>query len=173
MKLLEELKSVKDRKIALQFQRLMIENPYIEDLDVELDIRDDDVIVRVTHSEWYEWEFNASDRFIVRTPENDEIYGNTAEEAYSNALPITIGMRAGYVLKDHDLFSNFTLDIEDDTCVLNMLNRDDNGNDAVFHWSVEEQGFVPVDKDNLPDDGRDICCKTIAEMRDYLDSFER
>lgn len=172
MKLLEELKSIKDRKSALDFQRLMIENPYIEDLDVELDTRDGDVIVRVTHPEWYDWEFNASHRFVVRTPENDEDYGDTAEEAYRSAMPITIGMKAGYALKDHSLFGDFTLDIDDGAGVLNMLSREDNGNDAVFHWSVEEQGFVPIDEENLPG-GRDDCCKTIAAMRDYLDSFER
>lgn len=186
MTLFEELKAIKDRKTALDFQRLMIENPYIEDLDVELHTRDGDVIVKVTHPEWYDWEFNASQRFVIRTPENDEEYGHTAEEAYHSAMPITLGLKAGYILRDHPLFDDFSIDHEDDSCVLYMTSsgskQEENpewGNEperdgfvAKFAWDVREQGFTPIDEENLPG-GKGDCCKTIAEMRNYLDSFER
>ena len=168
------------KREALEFQRLMLENPWLENLDVELEHIDNEdgenILVHVKHPEFMDLTFNVAEGFLIVTPENSERYGDTGEEAYKRAMPILIGMKAGFDLKEK--VDDFTIQVSDglitNTCILTfeVTSHGDRRQDVRLRWNVAEQGFEPDDPDNLPS-GHGMMFKTIKEVEDYLRTYER
>lgn len=183
--LLSELHDIRIKKRdwkreALEFQRLMLENDWLHDVDVDLEYAvdedgDEDILVHVKHKEFMDLSFHVSHGFRIDTPESSERYGDTAAAAYKEAMPILIGMKAGWELAGSTTyFGDFTLGVEFENgrTAANVKFQHDSGvADAYFEWDVQGQGFKPVDEDNLPKD-HGMLFTTIKGMRDYLESFD-
>jgi sRNA-binding regulator protein Hfq len=184
--LLSELHDIRIKKRdwkreALEFQRLMLENDWLHDLDVDLEHAvdedgDEDILVHVKHKEFMDLSFHVSHGFRIDTPESSERYGDTALAAYKEAMPILIGMKAGFDLKgDVSLFDDFTLSIDGGanarTATLKFQHHSGTSNDAYFEWDIRGQGFKPVDEDNLPKN-HGMLFTTVKGIRDYLESFD-
>lgn len=166
---------------ALEFQQLMLDNPWIENLDVSIEHFEDQYgehyDVHVKHAEFMDITFHIDDHFSISHSEADENYGDTAKEAYENAMPILIGIKAGFALKgkragESSTFDNFEINVDHNTSHLRMLNDHSDELDAVFAWNAKQQGYEPVDDENLPK-GHGMLFKTIQSMADYLGSFSR
>lgn len=162
---------------ALEFQQLMLDNPWIENLDIDIEhFKDQDgdhYNAYVKHPEFMDLTFHVDDKFSLDVNDNydlNEYYGNIAKEAYHNAMPMLIGLKAGRKLQMHQFFHSYALDLdaEDDNIVLvTVLSKKlyEHPN-VTFSWSVEKQAFEPFDVKFLP---KDTMFKTIQEMWDYLD----
>lgn len=116
MKLRSLLEDLNYKQEALHFQRLMLENEWIEDLDIELehfsDQDGDHFNAHVKHPEFFDLTFHVDEEFSISHETADEPYGRTAEKAYHAAMPILLGMafgraavnkRKGAAVEDYEL----------------------------------------------------------------------
>lgn len=178
------------KREALKFQQLMLENPWLEDLDVELEYKDDEdgenILVHVKHAEFMDLTFHVADGFRIDTPESSERYGDTGQDAYEEAMPILIGMKAGWDLKEKSSgFDDFELSIDSDArpegkvpaheATIKFRHHSGGAGllanaDAFFKWDRKQQAFIPIDEENLPG-GKGEPCKTIKDMLNYLESW--
>lgn len=171
------------KRQALEFQQLMLDNPWIEDLDVSIEHSEDQdsehYDVHVKHPEFMNITFHVDDHFSVSHALADENYGDTAKEAYEAAMPVLIGLKAGYALQEKSSsFNDFVIEVgpgtqpDDHTTSCVRMNHSGTGDDAYFSWDIKRQGYEPIDEEQLPK-GHGILFKTIQGMADYLDSFSR
>lgn len=88
-------------------------------------------------------------------------------------MPVLIGLKAGFEMQEKSsLFNDFQIEVDQHTSCIRMEHSDGMSNDAYFAWDVKQQGYEPIDYENLPS-GHGMLFKTIKGMVDYLDSFER
>lgn len=180
--LLSELAGLREaapnwKREALEFQQLMFDNPWIEDLETEIehfeDQDGDHYNVHVKHPEFMDITFHVDDHFSISHATANENYGDTAKEAYEAAMPVLIGLKAGYALQEKSaLFNDFQIEVDQNTSCIRMNHSDGMTSDAYFMWDVKQQGYEPIDEENLPKD-HGMLFKTIQGMVDYLDSFSR
>lgn len=161
------------KREALEFQQLMLDNPWLENLDVSIEHSEDQngehYDVHVKHPEFMDITFHVDDHFSISHDMADENYGDTAKEAYEAAMPVLIGLKAGYALQEKNssiLSDDWQLEVDQNTSCLKC------SNDAYFMWDVKQQGYEPIDEENLPK-GHGMLFKTIQGMADYIDSFSR
>lgn len=159
------------KREALHFQQLMLDNPWVKNLDVNIEIdADNDVLVHVQHP-LVCFTLNASNEFSLNSRSAEERYGKTAQEVYNDAMPMLIGLHAAEELTEMSTgFKRYSLGTTgDEEAVINLTHE--SGQTATFHWNVAHQAFEPVDEDNLPPN-HGFYFDTIDSMNNYLDSFD-
>lgn len=178
MKLRSLLEDLNYKQEALHFQRLMLENEWIEDLDIELehfsDQDGDHFNAHVKHPEFFDLTFHVDEEFSISHETADEPYGRTAEKAYHTAMPILLGMtfgraavnkRKGAAVEDYELATDNGAPIVKLRGVSGAATKElgDGTIDLLFVWDIPKQGWKLR--------GDDEVHTTMSDLLKYVDDL--